>query len=1577
MIPRASLPRAVPRVLRPQCSKRPNNQRTLASAKSGGFNYETGEANGVKFASRDIPGPTTQLAVVARAGTRFQVYPGFAEGLEKFAFKSTHKRSSLRITREAELLGAELFAYHSRENLVVGAKFLREDLPYFTELLGEVVSKTKFLRHELNEEVIPIIKLGQKHILGNTAEMAVNSAHAVAFHRGLGTALHPTSSVPITKYLHEEDLKTFSQAAYAKPNFAVVANGTSHDELSKWVGEFFNDSPTAPPKDFPPIETKPSKYYGGEERIAHDGGNNMIIGFPGSGAYTGGHYDAAIAVLSSLLGGQSYIKWSPGFSLLARATAAQTQAHVSTRNISYSDAGLLTIAMGGNARHIKEASIAIVEILKAISGGDIAKDDITKAKANAKFRTLSAGENTGTGLELTGAGLVQSGKASQLHGIADAIDGVTEDAVKKAAGSLLEGKATVSAVGDLFVLPFAEEIGLHSRLIKNSYNRYLAVAARAVRRSLKEQPRLQAERRGEMDLRFAKWTVEALYALYEPRRQRLIRIDVVQLHVAAEQQPDSSDQHLSQPSSRPKHGDKGKNVKGITSEFRDAATALETGQLVKDPYFTLFEAVGALEIMDPKMDSGFLAEDEPLDDTFNVLKEVLPEEVVGLMDQMLCHEMAWHMGHPLSTSLFTSYHLDRLLWPDPKRLDDARFDRHEQVSQEDGLLHVIFRAYCLATIKCCNFVHRRVSTEHYYEVSVCQEEDFVSNLYNRKLLDDFRASDMQQLLDQALKVAEEISAWDDALQKAISVRLTLRRRLLIAMQFDLNPDQEARIRCWKHCSELLPALIQTHTVSKPVTAAFSIKIQRRLASSVPPRPMVEATFGETHAFLANLCRDAADVYRVLEYHGSTNILNFACTFQFRKPQPSIYVRCLLQSMIFHDMKVLGSVTITQTIHDDLEELVLPADTLLDPANGNVEAPHDPRFQIAKEMRAFVLRVGDSFLDIFRAVCMNRPRMRRMLCHLVSDWESVQLEAENLDVELRKYTREKPLTEGDPTGIEIWSFPLSSWAYYYKLRQMEWIIQLGFELDIYQDDELPGMYWYLSNVAGAKIQHLERIQTFVTRRSGQSKKLSPSQKASFKRCFSLLDVTLLETSATQWFAIALSKLHTILSLLLPRVEGHPPLPYSTAELRHALRMRPFMQLSIPEPAPYAELSAATSIPSGTAEDESQGSIKDQAMSMLETAGEAARTARKEWEALGKLDAKTARCVNCEEWWRASVKDVIRACIACSITVATTEKGVQTALGMGRPLSDVLTAEMPRAGKRYHDFWIVPKLTVQQYEKTAISSSDYSNLGFFEQFAAAAYCPLNNRDNAGGTKITCSAGNCPLVESNDVISVYEFENSLKTDVTGYVAIDNTRALTVLAFRGSQSVRNFVTDANFPATQTDICPSCTAHAGFWDSWVEARPGVMAALKTAAASHPNNRVAVVGHSLGGAIADLAAAEIRKSGVTADLYTYGAPRIAGATLSNFISNQNMGGNFRVTHKDDPVPRLPPIVLGFVHISPEYYISSPNDVVPTANDITKYTGAVNLLGNSGNNPLNTDLSAHGWYFNAISACGGSDFEFKK
>lgn len=46
------------------------------------------------------------------------------------------------------------------------------------------------------------------------------------------------------------------------------------------------------------------------------------------------------------------------------------------------------------------------------------------------------------------------------------------------------------------------------------------------------------------------------------------------------------------------------------------------------------------------MDSGYLAPGETLEDDYDVLKPLLPEEVIGIMDQMLCLEVSYsqHAG---------------------------------------------------------------------------------------------------------------------------------------------------------------------------------------------------------------------------------------------------------------------------------------------------------------------------------------------------------------------------------------------------------------------------------------------------------------------------------------------------------------------------------------------------------------------------------------------------------------------------------------------------------------------------------------------------------------------------------------------------------------------------------------------------------------------------------------------------------------------------------------------------------------------------------------------------------------------
>ena len=256
--------------------------------------------------------------------------------------------------------------------------------------------------------------------------LALNSVHGVAFHRGLGEPLYATSSVPQINYLDAEDLAKFGDRAYVKENVAVVANGAAHSEFSKWVGEFFQDTHSGAKLSGPA-----SKYYGGEERIAHGSGNVLVIGFEGSSSFTAGStYKPEIAVLAALLGGQSTIKWSPGFSLLAKAVDSFPGVHVSTQHAAYSDAGLLYITFTGNAAQIAKASKEAVETLKTVAAGNVSEEEIKKATALAKFRALEAGQQTEAGLEATGNGLIEGGKPFQIDEIGSSIEKVSADKVK-------------------------------------------------------------------------------------------------------------------------------------------------------------------------------------------------------------------------------------------------------------------------------------------------------------------------------------------------------------------------------------------------------------------------------------------------------------------------------------------------------------------------------------------------------------------------------------------------------------------------------------------------------------------------------------------------------------------------------------------------------------------------------------------------------------------------------------------------------------------------------------------------------------------------------------------------------------------------------------------------------------------------------------------------------------------------------------------------------------------------------------------------------------------------------------------
>ncbi len=102
----------------------------------------------------------------------------------------------------------------------------------------------------------------------------------------------------------------------------------------------------------------------------------------------------------------------------------------------------------------------------------------------------------------------------------------------------------------------------------------------------------------------------------------------------------------------------------------------------------------------------------------------------------------------------------------------------------------------------------------------------------------------------------------------------------------------------------------------------------------------------------------------------------------------------------------------------------------------------------------------------------------------------------------------------------------------------------------------------------------------------------------------------------------------------------------------------------------------------------------------------------------------------------------------------------------------------------------------------------------------------------------------------------------DAQGFVALDHTNQLIVISFRGSASIGNWIANLDIEMVPWSVCGSgCEAHSGFLASWNSVKPVVQDAVEGAVGTYPAYSVIATGHSLGGALATLAAADLRNSG--------------------------------------------------------------------------------------------------------------------
>jgi len=146
---------------------------------------------------------------------------------------------------------------------------------------------------------------------------------------------------------------------------------------------------------------------------------------------------------------------------------------------------------------------------------------------------------------------------------------------------------------------------------------------------------------------------------------------------------------------------------------------------------------------------------------------------------------------------------------------------------------------------------------------------------------------------------------------------------------------------------------------------------------------------------------------------------------------------------------------------------------------------------------------------------------------------------------------------------------------------------------------------------------------------------------------------------------------------------------------------------------------------------------------------------------------------------------------------------------------------------------------------------------------------------------------------------------------------------AFRGTNELVDWIDNLNaFSIKQL----FGEFHKGFWNSVEDIWSGLWE--KQNELQNQNKRpLFITGHSLGGAMATIAAARLINEDIPfSAVYTFGQPRAMTRDTSLIFNSECKSRYFRFHNNDDIVTRVPARVMGFSHIGSYLYITNEMEI---------------------------------------------------
>lgn len=387
--------------------------------------------NGLRIVHQQSNRSVAHCGLFIKAGSRNEQNEesGLAHFIEHSLFKGTTHRRAVHILNRLDSVGGDLDAYTTKEYTCIHASFLNEYLDRSLDLISDIVLNSTFPDKEIQKEKEVIIDEINAY-QDSPIDQIYDDFEGQIFHgHALGNPILGTKASVLS--LNRAHIDNYLNRLYTAPNMVLsCVSKHSTKQFQRKAEKYFSALPAR-------NAIKDDSNFGGNRSLRktvkrHTSQTHIMMGKSLFGNDHPKH--VAFLLLNNLLGGPAM---NSILNMRIRERYGFTY-NIESHYSPYSDAGLFSIYLGTDKRHLEQSIKHIQRELKQLCTKKLSANKLHLSKQQFKGQMALARENEGNVMLSSGRSLMYYNQVRTMEWWAKAIDAVTAEEIQTLADEHLK-----------------------------------------------------------------------------------------------------------------------------------------------------------------------------------------------------------------------------------------------------------------------------------------------------------------------------------------------------------------------------------------------------------------------------------------------------------------------------------------------------------------------------------------------------------------------------------------------------------------------------------------------------------------------------------------------------------------------------------------------------------------------------------------------------------------------------------------------------------------------------------------------------------------------------------------------------------------------------------------------------------------------------------------------------------------------------------------------------------------------------------------------------------------------------------